>query len=135
MKHNEQAKLARDDYKSLTGVRPPYPRSEKDLNKLLSDLSDVEFRRLARILNDDVLPADPIPARPPPAGSNSFYQKELAVGNYLKQFQLDAANAYDMLTFLVEIKPKISDVLRKEVLEHGPIKFAIAVKVLLEKKP
>ena len=39
-----------------------------------------------------------------------------------------------MLTFLNQIKPKISDVLRKEVLELGPIKFAIAVKVLLKKE-
>ena len=57
MKHYERAKLVRDDYESLTGVRPPYPRSTKDLNKLLSD---VEFRRLGRILEDDE------PASPPP---------------------------------------------------------------------
>ena len=57
MKHYEKAKFARGEYEMLTGVKPPYPRSTKDLNKLLSD---VEFRRLGRILEDDE------PARPPP---------------------------------------------------------------------
>ena len=48
-------------------------------------------------------------------------------------FQLDAVGAYDMLDFLTKIKPKISDVLEKEVGKLGPIKFAIAVQVLLMK--
>ena len=45
MKHSEQAKLARDAYEFLTGARPPYPRSAKDLVNLQSD---VMFKRLQR---------------------------------------------------------------------------------------
>ena len=39
-----------------------------------------------------------------------------------------------MLSFINQIKPRIDDVLRKEVLELGPIKFAIAVMVKLKKE-
>ena len=130
MTHYERARKARDEYEALTGKRPPRPNKKADLDKLLVD---VEFRRLAGILNDDAVLDEPIPAGPPPADPNNFYQREFAVGNYLKMFQLDAVGAYDMLDFLTKIKPKISDVLEKEVGKLGPIKFAIAVQVLLMK--
>ena len=53
MKHHERAKMVRDEYERFTGVRPPYPRSTKALNNLLTELLDIEFRRLGRILNND----------------------------------------------------------------------------------
>ena len=63
MTHYERARKARDEYEALTGKRPPHPHKKADLDKLLVD---VEFKRLAGILNDDVALDEPIQAEPPP---------------------------------------------------------------------
>ena len=66
MKHYERAKLARDDYENLTGIRPPYPKSKKDLNELLDSLTNIEFQRLSEIEQ-----------------TANFYEKAV-MGKYLK---------------------------------------------------
>ena len=77
MTHYERARKARDEYEDLTGMRPPHPNKKSDLDKLLVD---VEFRRLAEILNDDETLDEPIQAEAPPVEPNNFYQRQFAVG-------------------------------------------------------
>ena len=114
MKHYERAKLARDDYENLTGIRPPYPKSKKDLNELLDSLTNIEFQRLANI---EIAP--------------KFYEKTM--GKYLKEYRLDVEYVYDLLQFTKDIKPQVKRILKNELKERGPIKFAICAEVSLIK--
>ena len=115
MKHYERAKLARDDYENLTGIRPPYPKSKKDLNELLDSLTNIEFQRLTNI---EIAP--------------KFYEKA-TMGKYLKEYKLDVEYVYDLLQFTNDIKPQVKQILKNELKERGPIKFAICAEVSLIK--
>ena len=57
MKHHEKAKLARDHYESLTGVRPAYPVSAVKLDKLILDIRDI----ITRARKSPTLPKFPLP--------------------------------------------------------------------------
>ena len=61
MKHHEKAKLLQDEYYKLVGMKPSYPRSRAELEKLRKRIDDfktakreIEERRAEREVINDV---------------------------------------------------------------------------------
>ena len=69
MKHHEKAKLLQDEYYRLIHIRPIYPRSRVELEKLRKEIDDIKkakreiaIRRAERereVINDDYDDDDP----------------------------------------------------------------------------
>ena len=55
------------------------------------------------------------------------------MGKYLKEYRLDVEYVYDLLQFTKDIKPQVKRILKNELKERGPIKFAICAEVSLIK--
>ena len=58
----------------------------------------------------------------------NFYQKQHAIKNYLKQYQMNTTGENDLLSFLDKIRMNISILLEKEINLIGSLKFSIAVR-------
>ena len=134
-----RAKALRAEYETVTGERPPYPRSRAaydDLRRQLEEFQQAHERRLIDI---------PLPANEMPPNRNKneitnglvFNQTRYKLANYLRSWVMDIPKGHpasaDPRAFLDDVRPTIRQKLVEEIQEFSGIKFQLALKVQLRK--
>ena len=111
----QKAKALRDEYESITGTKPAYPKSKIAYNKLSEELD--EYKK-TNVKDEDFI----------------FRQTPYVIGTWLRGWEMNPPNQVDPKLFMDNVRDSIHKKMVEELVELKSVKFQLALKINLKKE-